>query len=631
MTGNFTSRINAYLIKIFIFLSFLLEIEAKANISDENLPQKILILYNQPLKTENTGYILNQFSQGRSVDTVHLGPTRVMKSVWIYIPGELVKKDTLKKYFLIGYYEFNDLYQLDNGQWRKISTGGIYKKSKDYNSKSGRYFFKLFNDGEDIAEAYLIACRRFDDYVYSQLESRLVSSEELKEWKINYDHSKEWFNRMTLPFWGILFLTTVVFASRYISSKNKAYLMYSIGNAFFTLNCILLYFADPVNVEYYPLTDPFLGVSITGPVFIVGVGYFIYSFKYFYNKEYLVDLAKKIPFWSLLACIALAMINSILNYQFKILYVTNIVMYVFLVSLIIIIYLILVYYRSFFLRYPLTNTFVTIAYGSSFIAIASVLGFVLSTVYAQNSMSLGKFHLQSFPLLVGIAVYNIFVLVVFSLRDQEIYEEAGRFKHKVLEYEMRALQSSLNPHFIFNSLNLIDFFMYRKDLLLARETLFQFSDLLRMVIDSTTEKMITLSEELKMLELYLKLEKSRLEGKMNYSIEIHPDIHPDQIYIPPLLIQPLAENAIKHGIQNRGEGIVMVKVHSKNGFLLINVIDNGIGFTNTKKLFSTTKRRNHLGIELTRRRLSILSELASLEIMNMNDKEGANVLIKIPL
>lgn len=618
------------LIKVCLVCLFL---QAEGQVSGA-MPEKIVYLYDQPINTEDINGIIQKIEKGEYTDTTPKGATGILKSAWIYIPAAVLKRDTLRNYLLIGCYEHTDLYELKNGRWSKSGSGGLYIKFSEEDSGRGRYFFKLFGNSTEISDGYLIACRRYDDYVYSRLEGRMTTQSELKRWKYDYDRSKEWFNRMTLPFWGILILTTLVLGVRFLLSGDKAYLMYAIGNSFFTGNCILLYFIDPANIQNFPLNNPMLGVAVTGPVFIMGVGFFILSFRYFYTGKQFQDLARSLTTWSALACLIVSVVNTYINYHYKVLFITNIIMYVFLVSMIVVVYMILYYHRKVADGFPITTSFLTIVYGSFFIALSSVVGFVLSEVYAENSLSLGKFHLQSFPLLIGIAIYNAFVLVAFSKRDHQIHEEANNLKIRAYEYEVRVLQNSLNPHFIFNSLNLIDFFVYRKDLPQARNALFQFSDLLRMVIDKTTEKSISLTEELKMLDLYLKLECSRNMDLFTYSIETAGDIDTDRIMLPPLIIQPLAENAIRHGILNKEEdgGHVSIVLSAENGFLQIEVKDNGIGFRKSSELTSILQnKRKHLGLELTRRRIELLSEQAKLEVREMPIGEGAIVLIKIPL
>lgn len=617
-----------------IIVTFIVLLNIVVAQNAHNLPDKRMYLYNQPMDTENTNEIIQKIISGEGTDTILSGSTKVNKSAWIFIPGSLVRSDSARKYVLTGNFDFTDLYQMKDGEWSKVSHGGYYMKFSDESEQVGRYFFKLYNSVDEIADGYLVACRKYDDYRYSQVEGALKSQKELKEWESHFIQSKEWFNRMVLPFFGILVVTTVVLSARFFLSGDRAYLMYAAGNFFFTINTILLYFIDPANIGYLPLDDPMIAVAVTGPVFIMGVGGFILSFRFFYTQKELLELAQTMSVWVASACVLVAVVNTAIVYYAHQLFTANIIMYVFLVGMMITVYIVSFRYRSVANGYSITTSYLTIMYGSFFVAASAVVGFVLSEVYASNSLGLGKFHLQSFPLLVGIAIYNVFVLVAFSSRDHQITEEASQLKIKAYEYEVRVLQNSLNPHFIFNSLNLIDFFVYRKDLPQARSALFQFSDLLRMVIDKTGEKMISLDEELKMLELYLKLESSRNKELFTYRIELDKKLKTENIQIPPLLIQPIVENAVKHGILNKEEegGEISIIITQSKGFLIIEVNDNGIGFKKSAELKSFIHNdRKHLGMELTKRRLELLSGQSSIVPRDLPEGEGASVVIKFPI
>lgn len=195
------------------------------------------------------------------------------------------------------------------------------------------------------------------------------------------------------------------------------------------------------------------------------------------------------------------------------------------------------------------------------------------------------------------------------------------------------MQNSLNPHFIFNSLNLIDYFIYKEKLPEARKALYQFSDLLRTVIDKTSQSKILLSEELKIIKLYLEIERSRKTDLFNYSIQISEEIDVNNIFLPSLIIQPIVENAIKHGILNREEeeGQIEIIVSKQEEFLRIDIKDNGIGFEKSKELHtSSIKENDHFGLQLTRKRLELFSKQSKLEILSLKEG-GSSVSVLIPL
>ena len=210
------------------------------------------------------------------------------------------------------------------------------------------------------------------------------------------------------------------------------------------------------------------------------------------------------------------------------------------------------------------------------------------------------------PMLVGVGFNNIFILTAFAKRDHQIQQESLDLKAKVFEAEMSVVQKSLNPHFIFNCLNLIDSFLYANNGPAARKVLFDFSDLLRMVIDKSPAQLILLHEEITMLRLYLDLEKTRSDDCFEYKITIDKQLDIDHLQIPPLLIQPIVENAVKHGILNRKKtgGQIGISITKKSQSVMEIVIeDNGIGCRLTEQLQKNTYYQSgHIGIPLTKKK-----------------------------
>lgn len=122
------------------------------------------------------------------------------------------------------------------------------------------------------------------------------------------------------------------------------------------------------------------------------------------------------------------------------------------------------------------------------------------------------------------------------------------FKQKILETEMTALRSQMNPHFIFNSLNSIENFMMQNEKRLAISYLNKFARLIRMILDSSRAELVPLTKDLEALKLYVDLEQLRFKNKFNFRLEVNPELLRDNYRVPPLLIQPYVENAIIHGI-----------------------------------------------------------------------------------
>lgn len=499
------------------------------------MPIKKVFLYDQSLKTNDIYDIERKIEKGKYTDTIFYGPTTAGKSAWIYIPGDILKTDTDHDHILTGFYDFTDLYKKIGGQWEKQDIGGYYTKFSNKSSVVSRISFKLFNDPEDIAEAYLIACRRNNDYSPSIMEAQLMSQKDVEIWMSNHNNSKIWYNVSVLLIWGFLLLTIITLGFRAFNSKSKEYFIFMLGNIFIAINFLIVFIVEPSNIQFYPFDDPVIAVALADPTIIIGIGGIILSIKYFYKGSNFLVFSKRLPFISFGLCIIISIALFILNYFYHLFYIANAITYVFLTLLIVVIYLILFFKRKLLDDRILSSTFLTFFIGSIFFAFFSLMDFALSTIFEQNTSYIGLSYLHSLPQAIGIAIYNIFVLLALNNRDFKEAKEASILKEKAYQLEIEVMQNSLNPHFIFNSLNLIDYFIYKQKLPEARMALYQFSDLLRTIIDKTSKSKILLSEELKVIELYLKIECTRKTDLLNYSIQISEEIDVNHVFIPSLI------------------------------------------------------------------------------------------------
>lgn len=149
---------------------------------------------------------------------------------------------------------------------------------------------------------------------------------------------------------------------------------------------------------------------------------------------------------------------------------------------------------------------------------------------------------------------------------------------QTMKAEMRALQAQINPHFLFNAINTI-VSLVRTSPEAARELLLHLSDFFRMNMQNSKE-LITVKEEIQRIEAYLKIEEARFGDKLRVEYTLEGDLDDE---IPPLIIQPLVENAVKHGINKSiNGGCVEIKVLEGNEKLIITIADNGIGMTGEK-------------------------------------------------
>jgi LytS/YehU family sensor histidine kinase len=153
------------------------------------------------------------------------------------------------------------------------------------------------------------------------------------------------------------------------------------------------------------------------------------------------------------------------------------------------------------------------------------------------------------------------------------------------QLKLSVLQAQMNPHFVFNSLNSINRFILKDQNNYASDYLTKFAKLLRFILDNTTNQEITLTNEINYLKLYLELESIRFNGKFNFKINIANNINTDNYYFPPLILQPIAENSIKHGfVKKDRDFVIILNISFEEPYLFIELSDNGIGITEAAKL-----------------------------------------------
>lgn len=232
-------------------------------------------------------------------------------------------------------------------------------------------------------------------------------------------------------------------------------------------------------------------------------------------------------------------------------------------------------------------------------------------------------------------VFLILVAIGFFINRYLVSQEKikGLLKRKIKDVEMQTLRSQMNPHFLFNSLNSINSFIIQQKSQEASSYLTTFSKLMRNILDNSRHETISLEKELETLKMYLELEAVRLEHKFDYEIICDKNIEADSIKIPPLIIQPFAENAIWHGLHNKkNKGLLKIVVQNdKNGVLTLQVIDDGIGRKATALLKKEQVTHKSYGIDITHNRLVLLNPKNNFKIIDLIDNQGSPTGTKVEL
>lgn len=207
------------------------------------------------------------------------------------------------------------------------------------------------------------------------------------------------------------------------------------------------------------------------------------------------------------------------------------------------------------------------------------------------------------------------VAVVLSIRYAKLENELTKAR-------LEALQAQLHPHFLFNTLHAVSTLMHR-NVNEADEMLARLCDLLRSTLHDPQRTDIALSEELTILEQYVGIMERRFPGRLRMTIDVPPEIR--ETRVPPLLLQPLVENVLRHGLDESGALTdVRVSVERANGVLKLRVVDNGRG------LPQDGQPRLGIGLENTRRRIETLyGKQARLTLGNATPG-GTEVFLTIP-
>ncbi|MEP6675645.1 MAG: two-component regulator propeller domain-containing protein [Ferruginibacter sp.] len=250
-------------------------------------------------------------------------------------------------------------------------------------------------------------------------------------------------------------------------------------------------------------------------------------------------------------------------------------------------------------------------------------------------------HLQVLNTIATLVANKIMSLKVErSLQQAQI--EMYSMNDQLSKAKLEALRSQMNPHFIFNSLNAIQECILTNKVDAAYEYLSKFSKLQRMVLHNSEKDLIPLGSETEMLELYLSLESLRFSKSFSYTIDTNGLADDEEIMIPSLITQPIAENAIWHGLRNKeGDKTLLISFAEKNGLLYITIDENGIGrekaaLIRAKKLGSG--QFDSKGTSMLRQRLQVLGQQLktniSLEIIDKKDEAGnaagTTVIISFP-
>lgn len=261
----------------------------------------------------------------------------------------------------------------------------------------------------------------------------------------------------------------------------------------------------------------------------------------------------------------------------------------------------------------------------------------LSQIQKRDIVFKNALLLASVFLLSLVTAISFFIYKTFESKKKR---ERSALNQKITETKMESLRAQMNPHFIFNSLNSIENFMMRNERRTASEYLTKFSELIRIMLDSSRTDLVPFLKSLEAIQLYVELERLRFNNKFTFQLTIDPVLSNNDFRVPPLLIQAYVENAILHGLSQSERDSLKLSIAAtlQNDYIIYTIEDNGIGREQSAKYKQHNKPfHKSLGSQLTQERIDIfnLQHNAESRVVitdlynNNNEPSGTRVQLKI--
>lgn len=282
------------------------------------------------------------------------------------------------------------------------------------------------------------------------------------------------------------------------------------------------------------------------------------------------------------------------------------------------------------------------AYEDSIISIANArelqtLEIVYKTQKREQQIELlsAKNEINRQRIKLGIGLVSVLVIaIILGLYVQTMRRKQERFKQDQLKQQL--MLSQMNPHFIFNALGSIQSYMYKNETKKAARFLGNFASLTRSILEKSTEEYISLDEEITTLKNYIELEKMRMNDRFDYSIDCNADIDAEFIYIPPMLLQPFVENAVKHGLRDiEKDGLLQIKIIEHEQLIEVHISDNGVGIN--KAMAQKNSAHKSKATEIFTQRMEVIhrsiKNIPKMKLIDLSEeeKQGTKAIIFLPI
>ncbi|AXT57263.1 hypothetical protein D1815_16480 [Aquimarina sp. AD1] len=420
------------------------------------------------------------------------------------------------------------------------------------------------------------------------------------------------FQNFNIWLQGVLFVISLYPLLIYFRSKNKIFLFYSLY-----VICLLFYFSYYGSIVFYELF-----FSYRKPIIFYGVQFLAYSFYISFMRELLEtkkyvrkwDYILNVTRWVFIGCVFLIGILDVL--------VSSKELFVF-VALVLVLMTVFAFV-SYFKVYKIEASQVKLLIAGSciYVIMANISLYFSYTRYNKSFDSIIFMEIGAIleVLIFALAIGNKIKKISDDKKETQL--RLMRSSLEASELKIIALKAQMNPHFIFNVLNSINNYILKNDIEKASDYLTKFSKLIRRVLKNSTERTISLSQEIEVVKSYVELERLRIKSDFSFCLEKTTDL--SKIKIPPLCLQPFIENAIWHGLQSKkSEKLLQIKIKQPDKESVeIEIVDNGIGRKNASELKNTSDNGS-FGSKVTRERILAIHPKNRLFI---EDFEKENVL-----
>lgn len=243
------------------------------------------------------------------------------------------------------------------------------------------------------------------------------------------------------------------------------------------------------------------------------------------------------------------------------------------------------------------------------------------------SFSVGGFQFIN-DIVIAMGVVAAGFARAFSLSNQARLQQATRLQAQLAEAKLEALRRQLDPHFLFNTLHAVSSLVER-DPRGVRRMISRLSDLLRHSIEGASESEVTLRQELELLQRYIEIMQIRFQGRLEVATHVDPDIL--DALVPNMILQPLVENAVKHGIEAMtAPGQIDIEVQRVDGELILRVRDNGSGLAAPTVSGTPSPRGGGVGIRNIVARLEQLYGTEQAFVLRSDDAVGTIAEVRLP-